>query len=105
MTKDNKWYLCGEIINNKVEEIDKRVVVVKREYIAELEKHNIPYYFFSNAVKRCYLIRQGVKKKRFSKEECEEIKKKKINGATYRSLALEYSCSTRTINKILKNKY
>lgn len=101
------WKINNEFIENKISEIDKYVVVVDRKYINELNKYNIPYQFFSEDIKKCFIIRdgRGMRKKRFNENDIKEIKDKYVNGSSYRNLAREYDCSTRTIYMILKDKY
>lgn len=102
----SKWNLEGETINNKIEDIDKIIVMVNRKYISKLEKYKIPYFPFSDEAKECQFIRMGKKKKRFNEEECQKIKDDHLkNGKSYRKLSKEYKCSTRIIYQILKDKY
>lgn len=100
-----KWKIYDEEVENKISEIDKMAVIVSREYIEKLEEFKIPYDFFSEEVKKCYFVRRGVKKKRFSKEQCKIIKEEKANGLTYKELSFRYNCSTRTIYQILRDEY
>ncbi|MBI6040263.1 hypothetical protein [Clostridium perfringens] len=102
----SKWALEGEIINNKIEDIDNIIVMVNKKYISKLKENNIPYFPFSEEAKECQFIRMGKKKKRFNEEECQKIKDDHlINGKSYRKLAKEYECSTKIIYQILKDKY
>ncbi|WP_283699259.1 hypothetical protein [Clostridium perfringens] len=82
-----KWKIYNDEIENKISEIDKRAVIVSREYIEKLEKFKIPYDFFSESVKECYFVRRGVKKKRFSEEQCNIIKSQKESGMSYKELS------------------
>ncbi|EOU1669845.1 MAG: hypothetical protein E6038_00025 [Clostridium perfringens] len=100
-----KWQIYDEEIENKIDEIDKRAVIVNREYIKKLDEMGIPYQVFSEGMKKCYFVRRGVKKKRFSEEQCNIIKSQKESGMSYKELSYKYNCSTRTLYQILKNKY
>ncbi|MGV3027096.1 helix-turn-helix domain-containing protein [Clostridium thermobutyricum] len=101
------WKFKDELIENKISEIDKYVVLVDRKYMNELDKYNIPYNGFSENFKKCFIVRdgRGMRKKRFNENDIKEIKDKYVNGSSYRNLAREYDCSTRTIYEILKDKY
>lgn len=101
------WKIEDKLIENKISEIDKYFVVVDRKHIDELNKYNIPYTNFSEDFKKCYIVRDAkeMRHKKFDEIKIKEIKDKYINGSSYRKLAKEYKCSTRTIYKILKDKY
>ena len=101
----SKWELEGKVIKNKIDEVDKIMVLVNRNYIKELEKYDIPYSSFSEDIKKWYFVKRGIKNKRFSKADCEIVKQRKSKGESYRSLAKELKCSTKTIYQILKDKY
>ncbi|OOB74973.1 hypothetical protein AXF41_13680 [Clostridium haemolyticum] len=102
------WKLDDEIIENTFVELDKKIVMVNKKYISLLIKNKIPFNYFSNKAKKCVFVRngRGKKKKRFNDNDIEKIKTKYKNGlSSYRKLAAEYDCSTRTIYQILKDKY
>lgn len=88
-----------------IKELDKKIVMVNKEYLERLKDYDIPYIEFTEENKEYFLVRRGVKKKKFNKKLCNEIKKKRKQGKTYRALAIEYDCSTRTISEILKDEY
>lgn len=88
-----------------IKELDNKMVMVNKEHLERLKNNDIPYIEFTEENKEYFLVRRGVKKKKFNKELCEEIKKKREQGVTYRALAIEYDCSTRTISEILKDEY
>lgn len=104
-----RWKLDdNEIIENTFRELDEKVVFVNKKYISLLIKHKIPFKCFSNKAKECVFVRngRGKKRKRFNDFHIKEIKIKYQNGlSSYRKLAVEYDCSTRTIYQILKDKY
>jgi hypothetical protein len=88
-----------------IKELDDKIVMVNKEYLEKLKECDIPYIEFTEENKEYFLVRRGVKKKKFNKKLCNEIKKKRKQGKTYRALAFEYDCSTRTISEILKDEY
>ncbi|MDU7069293.1 MAG: hypothetical protein E6343_15165 [Clostridium perfringens] len=88
-----------------IKDLDNKMVMVNKEHLEKLKEYDIPYIEFTEENKEYFLVRRGVKKKKFNKKLCNEIKKKRKQGATYRALAIEYDCSTRTISEILKNEY
>lgn len=88
-----------------IKELDNKMVMVNKVHLEKLKEYDIPYIEFTEENKEYFLVRRGVKKKKFNKELCEEIKKKRKQGKTYRALAIEYDCSTRTISEILKDEY
>ncbi|EIA15597.1 hypothetical protein [Clostridium perfringens] len=100
-----KWQIFNEEVENKISEIDERVVIVSKEHLEKLKEYDIPFYTFSEKIKKCYFVNRGVKKKRFSKEQCNIIKNQKESGMSYKELSYKYECSTRTIYQIIKGKY
>ena len=88
-----------------IKDLDNKIVMVNKEHLERLKDNDIPYIEFTEENKEYFLVKRGVKKKKFNKKLCNEIKKKRKQGATYRALAIEYDCSTRTISEILKNEY
>lgn len=102
-----KWEIYDKEIDNKMSEFSKYIVVVSREHVCLLDKYNIPYRFFSNALNECYFVRdgKGLKKKRFNDLQVQEIKELHSNGLSYRVLANKFNCSTRTIYLILNDLY
>lgn len=88
-----------------IKDLDNKIVMVNKEHLERLKEFDIPYIEFTEENKEYFLVKRGVKKKKFNKNLCIEIKKKRKQGATYRALAFEYDCSTRTISEILKNEY
>lgn len=88
-----------------IKELDEKIVMVNKEHLERLKKYDIPYIEFTEENKEYFLVRRGIKKKKFNKKLCNEIKKKRKQGKTYRKLAFEYDCSTRTISEILKDEY
>lgn len=102
-----KWKLNNKIIDNKISDLAENVVMVSKEDIWLLQKHNIPYFTFSDESKKCLFIRdgKGKKKKRFNDLQVQEIKKLYSEGLSYRVLANKFNCSTRTIYLILKDLY
>ncbi|EIA15596.1 hypothetical protein ACSW8Q_18175 (plasmid) [Clostridium perfringens] len=88
-----------------IKDLDNKIVMVNKEYLEKLKEYDIPYIEFTEENKEYFLVKRGVKKKKFNKNICNEIKKKRKQGKTYRALAIEYDCSTRTISEILKDEY
>lgn len=91
-----------KVIENKVSELNDYVVIVRVEHIKDLEKHNIPY---SKLNEDFYLVTRGKKKKKFSHDQVNTIKKDLDNGLSIRKCANKYKCSTRTIQNIKAKKY
>ena len=90
------------IIDNKVSELNKFVVLVEQKYIHELEKNNIPYKVFTDEF---YIVKRGRKPKKFNNKQVEYIKKELNNGLSIRKAAEKYKCSSRTIQQIKNDKY
>lgn len=88
-----------------IKDLDKKIVMVNKDHLEKLKKYDIPYIEFTEENKEYFLVKRGVKKKKFNKNICNEIKLKRNQGKTYRALAIEYDCSTRTISEILKDEY
>ena len=88
-----------------IKELDNKIVMVRKEHLESLKEYDIPYIEFTEENKEYFLVKRGVKKKKFNRKLCEEIKFKKRQGVSYRELAIQYDCSTRTINEIVKDKY
>lgn len=99
------WDCNGEVVSNKLDEINKRFIMVDLKYLDKLKELNIPYCNFSDKAKDCYIVRVGSKPKRFKIDEVDKIKQDNKNGLSYRKLAEKYNCSTSTIYEILNNKY
>lgn len=74
---------------------DDRKIIEK--YMCELVNEDV------RAGKDGFLIFRGTKKKRFTEEQCKEIREDK--NLTQRQLAEKYKCSIGTINKIINQKY
>ena len=89
-------------IENKINELNKYVVVVETKYIDKLKMANIPIKVFPNDY---FLVKQGKKNKKFTEEQQEKIKEELENGLSIRKCATKYNCSTSTIQKIKQNKY
>ncbi|WP_243445026.1 helix-turn-helix domain containing protein [Romboutsia maritimum] len=92
----------GEI-GNKVIELNNYIVVVEKKYIHELEKNNIPFKQFTS--EDYYLVKRGKKKKRFNKEQQQEILLDLQSGLSIKKCSIKYKCSTRTIQDIKKEIY
>ncbi|PBH18385.1 hypothetical protein BGV21_20915, partial [Clostridioides difficile] len=53
-----------ELIDNKINVITDNNILVDKNYLDLLIKNNIPYSSFSTDFDNCFIVRQGVKKKR-----------------------------------------
>lgn len=93
-----------ELIGNKINTIADNKILVDRNYLDLLIKNNIPYSSFSTDFDNCFIVRQGVKTKKFSPDEVKQIKKD-LETMSIRQVSIKYKCGSATIHLIKHNKY
>lgn len=95
---------CKGQMDNRIDELNKYVVLVEKEYIDQLENAKIPFKQFT--CKDYYIVRRGKKKKKFNEEQIKQIKLDLFeNGLSIRKAADKYKTSTRIIQDIKQDKY
>lgn len=98
------WILDDIDIENSIDEIAKRKVLVDITNIEKLNKYGIKYYTFSDEMRTTKFIRQGKKPKRFNDEDIKIILED-LKTMSIRNVARKYNCSTSTIQYIKKGVY
>ncbi|WP_170075942.1 helix-turn-helix domain containing protein [Paraclostridium dentum] len=91
-----------DTIENQTKAINKHIVIVDIAYVEKLKEANIPFSQFDDDF---YLVKRGKKKKRFNKEQVQQIKRDLNEGISIRAAATKYNTSTRTIQDIKIDKY
>ncbi|PBH23849.1 hypothetical protein BGV21_19615 [Clostridioides difficile] len=93
-----------ELIDNKINVITDNNILVDKNYLDLLIKNNIPYSSFSTDFDNCFIVRQGVKKKRFSPDEVKQIEKD-LETMTITEVSSKYNCGFATIHRIKHGNY
>lgn len=98
-------YVNGKVIDefeNNTIDFNKKFVVVERKYIDQLNDLNIRHFDFT---REYFLVKRGRKKKRFNKDQQQEILSDLQSGLSIKKCSEKYKCSTRTIQIIKKGNY
>ncbi|PBG20503.1 hypothetical protein BGU81_22725 [Clostridioides difficile] len=93
-----------ELIDNKIKTITDNKILVDRHYLDLLIKNNIPYSSFSTKFDNCFIVNQGVKKKRFSTDEVKQIEKD-LKTMSITDVSSKYNCGFATIHRIKHGNY
>lgn len=93
-----------ELIDNKIKSITDNKVLVDKSYLDLLIENNISYSSFSPSCDNCFIVHQGVKKKRFSPDEVKQIEKD-LETMSIRQVSIKYKCGFATIHRIKNNGY
>ncbi|PBH19211.1 hypothetical protein BGV21_20600, partial [Clostridioides difficile] len=93
-----------ELIDNTIYVITDMNSLVAIDSLDLLINNNITNSSFSTDFDNCFIVRQGVKKKRFSPDEVKQIEKD-LETMTITEVSSKYNCGFATIHRIKHGNY